>query len=96
MDGHDNIQLIDPNLARVNVTYGGQNGELIDPVAFDASEADVRAWVTEALRTGGIPGIPASPNADITGYVVERFAPTEARAWAAIFCRPKAEFGAAR
>ncbi len=44
--------------ARVNVTFGGQNGDLPDPVFYDSTDGDIRAMVTEAIRDGSIPGIP--------------------------------------
>lgn len=78
--------------ARVNVTYGGQNGELPDLVAFDAPDGDIRTWVSEALRTGGIPGM-AAQNADLTDFVVDRFGATEARPVPYIMIRPKTPFG---
>jgi hypothetical protein len=56
---------LQPNEAKLNVTYGGQNGDFADPVAFNAPIDQVRQWVTEALRSGTIPGIPADPNASM-------------------------------
>jgi len=81
------------NEARVNVTYGGQNGDLPDPVFFDSTDVDVRAWVTEAVQNGSIPGIPATADADFGDFVVDRFAATEARPYALIQLRPKTPFG---
>lgn len=80
--------------ARLNVTYGGQNGELPDPVMFDVSDTTVLNWVSEAIRTGSIPGIPASPTADITNFVVDRFEANDARPYPLISVRPKTPFGA--
>ena len=34
--------------ARVNVTHGGKNGDLGEPVMFQSTDADIKAWVTEA------------------------------------------------
>lgn len=79
--------------ARVNVTYAGSNGDLPDPVSFESTDADVKGWVTEALRTGGVPGIPAQPQVDLTDFVIDRFRATEARPWNLIACRPKTPFG---
>ena len=79
--------------ARVNVTYAGENGDLPDPVHFDAPDADVLLWVTEAVANGGIPGIPATPNADFDGFVVDRFAANEERPYNSIMVRPKTPFG---
>lgn len=79
--------------ARVNVTWARQNGELPDPVFRDATEPDVRRMVTEAVRSGSVPGIAADPAADFTDFVVERFGPTEARPYNIIYVRPKTAFG---
>jgi len=79
--------------ARVNVTFSGANGDLPDPVMFQATDGDIRAWVTEAVRTGGVPGIPAAPNADFSDFVIDRFTATEARPWNLLAVRPKTPFG---
>jgi len=79
--------------ARVNVTYGGQNGDLPDPVFFDSNDGDVKGWITEAVRNGSIPGIPADAGADFTDFVVDRFAATEGRPYNLIQLRPKTPFG---
>jgi len=81
------------NEARVNCTYRGTNGDLPDPVSFDATDAHVKAMVGEALRTGGIPGIPADPDADLADFVVDRFNATEQRPFALVQIRPKTPFG---
>ena len=81
------------NEARVNVTWAGQNGDLPDPVSNDATDGDVRQWVTEAVQTGGVPGIPADPNANFHDFVVDRFAANEQRPWNLISIRPKTPFG---
>ncbi len=79
--------------ARVNVTWAGQNGDLPDPVRFDAGDGDVRAWVAEALRTGSIPGLHAQGGVDLRDFVVDRFAASEARPYNLIQVRPKTPFG---
>jgi hypothetical protein len=79
--------------ARVNVTWNGQNGDLSDTVNRDAADVDIKRWVTEAVRTGTVPGISADPGADFTDFVVDRFEPNETRPWALIQCRPKTPFG---
>ena len=87
---------IKDNEARVNVTFSGSNGDLPDPVMFQATDGDIKAWVTEAVRNGGIPGIPAAPNADFSDFVIDRFAATEARPYALLSVRPKTPFGLSR
>jgi hypothetical protein len=79
--------------ARVNITYGGKNGDLPDPVFFQSTDGDVKNWVTEAVRNGSVPGLDAAANADFGDYVVDRFAATEARPYALIQVRPKTPFG---
>ena len=84
---------IEANQARVNVTYAGSNGDLVDPVYIDSTDADIKAWVTEALRTGSIPGIDADPAATVADYVIDRFGPSEQHPYSRIFARPKTPFG---
>jgi len=80
--------------ARVNVTWQGQNGDLPDPVSFDANDGDVKTWVTEAVRGGNVPGIRADRAANFHDFVVDRFTATEARPYNLIQLRPKTPFGA--
>jgi len=80
--------------ARVNITFNGQNGDLPDPVNFDSTDGDIRGWISEALRTGGVPGIEAVGQADLTDFKVDRFAATETRPYNLIQLRPKTAFGA--
>lgn len=87
--------VIRPNEARVNVTWQGENGDLPDPVSYDATDGDVKQFVTEAVRTGGIPGIRADMNADFTNFIVERFPATEEVPFNRLVTRPKTPFGRA-
>ena len=80
-------------VAKVNVTYGGSNSDLVDPVSLDATDADVRAWVTEAVRSGSVPGIAQDQHADFHDFVVERFPPNETHPTHRIMLRPKASYG---
>tara|TARA_R110002095_G_scaffold150083_3_gene129673 strand:+ start:541 stop:807 length:267 start_codon:yes stop_codon:yes gene_type:complete len=79
--------------ARVNITYAGQNGDLPDTVFAQASDGDIRAWATEAVRNGSIPGIHPSPSASFHGFVVDRFRATRDRPYNLIQLRPKTPFG---
>ncbi len=79
--------------ARLNITYGGQNGDLPDTVAFDATDGDVRTWATEAVRTGTVPGLRRDEQAAFHDFVVDRFPATEARPYNLIQLRPKTPFG---
>lgn len=84
---------MEANEARVNVTYNGANGDLPDPVSYQASNGDIFQMVAEALHTGYIPGIPADPNADLTDFVVDRFDANEVRPYSLLSVRPKTPFG---
>lgn len=79
--------------ARVNITYGGKNGDLPDPVMFQATDGDIKAWVTEAVRNGGVPGLAPAPDADFSDFIVDRFDATEVRPYHLIVLRPKTPFG---
>jgi hypothetical protein len=79
--------------ARVNITYGGANGDLPDTVSYDSTDGDVKQWVTEAIRGGGVPGIAMDVDADFTDFVVDRFAANETRPYNLIQLRPKTPFG---
>ena len=49
--------------------------------------------VTEALRTGGVPGIAAMRFVDLRDFVIDRYRATEARPYNLIQIRPKTPFG---
>lgn len=84
---------MEANEAQVNITWDKQNGDLPDPVNYDSTDGDVLQWVTEAVRTGGVPGIVADEQADFDGFVVERF-PAEDDLPNRLVVRPKVPFGA--
>ncbi len=86
--------MINRDEALVNITWRGQNGDLPDPVAYDAPAQRVLAWVAEAIRTGGVPGVAADSRVDLRDFVVERYAATGNRAVNRIVVRPKTPFGA--
>lgn len=81
------------NEALVNVTWAGQNGDMPQPVEFDSSNQDILNWVTEAVQSGSIPGITSDPDADFSGFVVEKLAATEVRPTNQVIVRPKTAFG---
>jgi len=79
-------------IARLNVTYGGGNGDLPDGVDYTTTDANLKQIVEESITNGYIPGIPATPNPDLKGFVFERF-PAEGELPDRIFARPKTDFG---
>ncbi len=91
-DNNDDVQMLQANQAMLNVTWGGQNGELPDGVMFDSADDDVKRMASEAVSTGGIPGITAA-EADFDDFIVDRYAANEATPFNRIFLRPKVPFG---
>lgn len=79
--------------ARVNITYGGNNGDLPDTIHFDTPDPDIKHMVTEAVRGGGVPGINGDTNADFSDFVVDRFPANDARPHPLLQVRPKTPFG---
>lgn len=78
--------------ARLNVTWAGANGDFPDPIPYDATDAEIRHWAAEAIRSGSIPGIRAG-TAKLSNYVVDRFPATGDNPVARVFVRPKTPFG---
>lgn len=84
------------NEAIVNITWAGNNGDLRDPVSFDATDAEIRTWVAESIRTGSVTNIVADVNAtveDFSDFIVDRFVSSEETPYNRIFLRPKATYG---
>ena len=79
-------------VARLNVTYGGSNGDLPDTVSYDATDEQIRTWAAEAVHGGSIPGINPDPNASFQDFVVDRF-PATGELPARVMIRPKTPFG---
>lgn len=89
----DTIPVIGADEAQVQITYGGNTGELPDPVRRDLDDATIIAGAQETIRGGGIPGLPADPEADLTDFVVHKNPPHEARPYHLYQVRPKTPFG---
>lgn len=87
------VRVMENHQARLNITYAGQNGDMRDPVPYDASEADILRWCTEAVRNGDVPGLGAHPDVDFRDFKIDRFGPTETRDHNLIQIRPKVPFG---
>jgi hypothetical protein len=79
--------------ARLNITWAGKNGDLPDPVPYDAPDGDVKTWAAEAVQGGGIPGLDPDPNVNFGDFIVDRFEAAEGLP-NRLFLRPKTPFGA--
>lgn len=87
-----NMNDLVPQYASLNITFAGQNGDLPDPVLFDASDEQVRTMATEAVRAGGVRGLDLHATADFTDFVVDRVAAHDGLP-ARMLLRPKTPFG---
>jgi len=86
------VDAIQVHEAKLNITHEGQQGDLPDPIPFDASDADIKGWAIEAVATG-IPGIRPQRGVDFTDFVVDRFAATPGVPVNRVVLRPKTPFG---
>jgi hypothetical protein len=80
-------------MAKLTITYGGQQGDLPDHVSFESTDADLKQGATEAVRAGDVPGIDAHPDADFADFVIDRFRRNEAVPFNRLSLRPKTPFG---
>ena len=80
------------NMARLNITYAGSNGDNPDMVLYDLPDDDIKRIATEAVRSGYVPGIQADETADFTDFVVDRFVATGDLP-SRLMIRPKTPFG---
>ena len=79
--------------ASLNITWQGQNGDLVDPIPVDASDDIIKGVAAESVRAGGVPGISQDENATFQDFVVDRFPPEEGVEHGRIYLRPKVPFG---
>lgn len=91
-------QAADVQLAAVSVTWRGETGDLADPMRYDASEAEVLAAATEAIRSGAVRGVRADRMADLADFRVERLPADVAsgRQMPTLLIRPKTAYGDAQ
>ena len=91
MNGHVENQGLRAYEARLNITHDGRNGDYVEPVAFDASNAQPKAMAADAIRAGLLG--PARGRVNLGGYVVDRFPASERFPVNRLFLRPKTPFG---
>jgi hypothetical protein len=87
-------QVVD-HMAKLTITYAGQQGDLPDLVSYDATDADLKRMATESVRDGYVPGIDAAAAADFTDFVVDRFPSRADVPFNRLSLRPKTPFGEA-
>lgn len=79
-------------LARLNITYQGQNGDLVDMVPYDSDDQAIKIVAAEAVSNGSVPGITAQ-QALFNDFVVDRFPSTGEDVPNKLMLRPKTPFG---
>lgn len=80
------------HMAKLTITYNGQQGDLPDPVPYDAADADLKRMATESVRDGYVPGIDAAA-AEFADFVVDRFPARADVPYNRLSLRPKTPFG---
>lgn len=88
------VQLVNAEFAAeavLNVTWAGQQGDLEQPILYDATDEEVLRWAAEAVR-GGVPGIAADANVNFQDFKVDRY-PAKDGLPNRVNVRPKTPFG---
>lgn len=86
------VNNVPEGMAVLNITYNGQNGNLIDPLSYDLADADIKQIAAESVRSGSVLGIDAI-DADFTDFVIDRFPATNEIPCNRLFIRSKTPFG---
>ena len=88
------VPVLQAHQARLNITWNGENGDLPDPIPYDAPDREILTWATEALQGGNVPGIKADAAAVLQDFVVDRFPANQEITYNRVAIRPKTPFGA--
>ena len=78
-------------MAVLTVALDGELGESPDLIPYDAPDADIIRWATEAISGGTIPGIDAQ-EVNLTNFKVRRLDAKDGLP-DRVFVRPKTEVG---
>ena len=85
-------QVIDPTMAKLSITYNGQQGDMDQMVPFDATNDAIKQMAAEAVRGGSVRGIDAI-EANFTDFEVDRFSAHADVPFNRLSIRPKTPFG---
>jgi hypothetical protein len=80
-------------MAILNITYNGTSADFGQPIDDRSSDADVRRYAVELVRSGGLRGLHIAnlPSDAFDYFVVDRF--DGPRGQLRIYLRPKVPFG---
>lgn len=87
------VPVVDNHMAKLTITYNGEQGDLPDPVPYDATDADLKQMASESVREGYVPGISAAADVNFTDFVVDRFPARHDIPFNRLALRPKTPFG---
>ena len=87
------VPLVPTDMARMNVTWAEQNGDLPDPVPYDSTDEVLIRMAEEAISNGDIPGIVADPDVNLADNVVRRYPAQAGVPFHRIVVRPKTPYG---
>jgi hypothetical protein len=81
------------NMAILNITYNGMSADYARPIDDWASDADIRRFAVEIVRSGGLRGLVIANLSDraFDHFVVDRFDGPGGQK--RIYLRPKVPFG---
>lgn len=83
--------ILGDQMAQLIIALDGELGECPDLIPYDAPEADIKRWATEAVAGGTIPGIDPQ-DVDFTNFTVQRL-PAKDGLPDRVMIRPKTEVG---
>ena len=81
------------HLAKLSITYAGQQGDIPEPVPYDSSDEALKQMAVESIRDGHVPGIDAAPEVNLQDFVVDRFPARPDVPFNRLSLRPKTPFG---
>jgi hypothetical protein len=87
------LSALNEDEATLNITWGGENGNLSDPIPFGASTTDIKSWASEAVSNGNVAGIAEDTNVDFGDFIVDRYRASTEKPYNSVFLRPKTPFG---
>lgn len=87
------LNALNEDEATLNITWGGENGNLSEPIPFDATNDDIKSWASEAVSHGNVAGIAEDTSVDFGDFEVDRYRANAEKPYNSVFLRPKTPFG---
>ena len=89
------VPVVEPlgDMAKLMITYNGQQGDLPDLVPYDSTDVDLKQTATESVQDGYVPGIDATVDVNFNDFVIDRFPARADIPYNRLAIRPKTPFG---